>query len=270
MSRPLEGQTCARAPRRFPSQTKLFQSVPSPQPEGLIKDEADTLIWREELEDGRRAIVKMYRHRSVFDFARERLSRFRVQREHEVLTRLFSARVPCCEPLAWAYGRAPEHGRYECLATVEIDGARTALELLSSQKGEHWDLAPLFRIVRRMHESGVFHGVLKLHNILVVPGRELAFYVIDTPRAVLYSGSIVGTRMAWFDLLRLSSDAARTLGWPASRLPLEEYGLDEADRRTCLSHLQHFDPTKLVRARIRVCAVLSRFGKGYASAARRA
>jgi len=242
------------APRCFPPGSPLFAAPPAPPAAGRLKDDAETIIWPADLEDGRRAIVKMYRRRGAAAFLRERLSRFRVQREYAALAQLSASGVPCSEPLAWAYGRSVEHGRYELLATLEIPAARSVMELVRDGQERHLDLAPLFRSVRRMHEGGVFHGALKLHNVLGARGRggELGYHVIDMPRALLFRGSLVGTPMADFDLLRLATDAARVLGEPAERLPLAEYGLDERARRDVLARMPGFRASKGARMRIHV------------------
>lgn len=260
--------SAAAAPRGVPSALPLFAAPPVPPTAGRIKDDPETLIWPQALSDGRRAIVKMYRQRGALALARERLSRFRVQREYEALVRLSASGVPCSEPLGWAHGRSDEHGRYELLATLEIPAARSLMELVRDGGVRELDLAPLFRSVRRMHEGGAFHGALKLHNVLGARGSggEFGFHVIDMPRALLYRGSIVGTPMGEFDLLRLATDAARILGWPAERVPLAAYGLDEAERARILARMPGFKATKGVRLRIRLRAQLAqlaeRFGVG--------
>jgi tRNA A-37 threonylcarbamoyl transferase component Bud32 len=263
VSRPTQGHAFAGAPRWFPVGSAPFEGEPTPTGR-RIKDDPDTIIWAEELHSGRRAIVKMYRHRSGFASLRGRLSHFRVQREYEVLARLSAAGVPTSEPIAWAHGRTHEHGRYELLATLEIRAATSVMELAraDSAAAANFDLAPLFRSVRRMHEGGVFHGSLKLHNILAARGTgdELTFHVIDTPRALLYPRSIVGTPMARFDLLRLVADVSSRLGRSGPEIPLQAYGLDEAGRRALLARLPGFGSRKLARATIRARALASQVG----------
>ena len=177
----------------------------------------------------------MYRHRGPVTTLRERTFRFRVQREFEALHHLQQWGIPCSEPIAWAHGHSAEHGRFEILATWEVAGAQSLRALAAATRAENirWDLSSLYRNLRRMHESGMFHGVLHLRNVLA--GRDAAgdraFYIIDTPGALLYPRSIVGTSMALFDLLLLSSQAARHLELPEARIPLEAYGMDEPSLR---------------------------------------
>ena len=244
-------------PLMFAHAATLFRAPPSPAAGALIKSEPETVIWAQDVGAERRAIVKMYRHRGPITTWRERTFRFRVQREFEALSHLQSRGIPCSEPLAWAEGRSAEHGRFEILATWEVAEARSLRTLAASAKADNlrWDLSSLYRDLRRMHESGLFHGVLHLRNVLA--GRddagEWAFYLIDTPGAMLYPRSIVGTSMARFDLLLLSSQAVRHLELPEAQIPLEAYGTDAPALRP---HLAGFHPTRFDRQRIKAEAAL--------------
>ena len=235
----------------------LFRAPPSPAAGALIKSEPDTVIWAEDVGAERRVILKMYRHRGPITTCRERTFRFRVQREFDALTHLQSRGIPCSEPLAWAEGRSAEHGRFEILATWEVAEAQSLRALAAVTKAENirWDLGTLYRDLRHMHESGLFHSVLHLRNVLA--GRdaagERAFYIIDTPGALLYPNSIVGTSMARFDLLLFSSQALRHLELPPANIPLEAYGADAPALRP---RLAGFRPTRFDRQRIKAEAAL--------------
>jgi hypothetical protein len=243
----------------------LFSASPSPSAGSLLKNEPDTLIWAEDVGAHRRAVLKMYRHRGPVTTLRERTFRFRVQREFEALSHLQRSNIPCSEPIAWAHGQSAEHGRFEILATWEIAGAQSLRSLAGLTKAEdiRWDLSPLYRDLRRMHESGMFHGVLHLRNVLAGHDGtgERAFYIIDTPGAMLYPISIVGSSMARFDLLLFSSQAMRHLEMPAAQIPLEAYGADAPALRP---HLAGFQPTRfdrqLIKAEAAVRLMIARRG----------
>lgn len=265
MRRPPRWRAYAIDPLVFPQAAALFSESPSPSAESLIKNEHGTLIWSQDVGAQRRAILKMYRHRGPVTSLRERTFRFRVQREFEALDHLRRWGIPCSEPIAWAHGHSAEHGRFEILATWEVAEATSMRALAGATragatKAENirWDLSSLYRSVRRMHESGMFHGVLHLRNVLAgLDGAgDRAFYIIDTPGALLFPHSIVGTRMASFDLLLLSSQAVRHLGLPGSRIPLEEYGLDEPALQAIRLRLSGFQPTRFDRQRIKAEAAL--------------
>ncbi len=168
----------------------------------LIKAEPKTLIWSEPLASGGRAVVKMYRRKSFYDPARRWLVPYRVEREFELLTHLHRHAVPCAEPLWWSHGRNRANGRHELLATREIEGAVPLAELLSGTATRP-DLAALFRLARRMHECGISHGAFYPTNVLALmpPGAPPACYLIDMAHGCRFTGSIVGTRPAVFDLL---------------------------------------------------------------------
>ncbi len=244
-------------PLVFAHAAALFSASPSPTAGSLLKNEPDTLIWAQEVGAPRRAILKMYRHRGPITTWRERTFRFRVQREFDALTHLQSRGIPCSEPIAWAHGQSAEHGRFEILATWEVAEAQSLVALAAATKAENirWNLAPLYRDLRRMHESGMFHGVPHLRNVLA--GRdaagERAFYLIDTPGALLYPNSIVGTSMARFDLLLFSSQALHHLELPAAQIPLEAYGADAPALRP---RLASFRPTRFDRQLIKAEAAL--------------
>ncbi len=241
----------------------LFRGSPSPAAESLLKNEPDTLIWAQEVGAPRRAILKMYRHRGPITTLRERTFRFRVQREFDALSHLQCWGIPCSEPIAWAHGESAEHGRFEILATWEVAEAQSLRALAGVTTAENipWDLAPLYRDLRRMHESGMFHGVLHLRNVLA--GRdasgERAFFIIDTPGALLYPRSIVGTRMAHFDLLLFSSQAIRHLNLTPAQIPLGAYGGAAGVLRP---RLAAFHPTRFDRQRIKAEAALRLVGAG--------
>lgn len=257
MTAPARLHAYALDPLVFAHAAALFSESPSPAAEALLKNEPDTLIWAQDVGAQRRAILKMYRHRGPVTTLRERAFRFRVQREFEALHHLQQQGIPCSEPIAWAHGDSAEHGRFEILATWEVAEAQSlrALAGVTKAEGIRWDLSPLYGNLRRMHESGMFHGVLHLRNVLA--GRdgagERAFYIIDTPGALLYPKSIVATSMARFDLLLFSSQALRYLELPAAQLPLEAYSADAPALR---SRLAGFQPTRLDRQLIKAEAAL--------------
>jgi hypothetical protein len=256
-------------PQLLPQVTALLATLPDPAAGSLIKTERRTLIWHQDTGAGHRAVLKMYRHRGPIAFLRERHTRYVVQREFEALDHLRKWGIPCSEPIGWAHGYSTEQGRFEILATREVAGADSLRSLADRTQAEGipWDLAPLFRSVRRMHESGMFHGALHLRNILVARDAEglAAFHVIDTPRALLYPGSIASTRMALFDLLLLASEAVKHLGIPGPNLPIQAYGLRDRPLQAFLRQLPGFQPTRFDRQRIRVEASLrlahARFGR---------
>jgi hypothetical protein len=193
----------------------------------MLKREASTLIWRETGADGRPTVVKVYRRRGVMLAARSALFRFRVEREHRRLEHLLRHGVPCTEPLGWAHGYSRAHGFHEVLVTAEVAGAVPLDVFLAAGAVEPWTLAPLFRLVRCMHESGLCHQALYASNILVRPGvvPETRYVIADLPRSWTFPGSIVGTAMAALDVLDLAYTIVEA-GVPIEAVPVEAYGSD--------------------------------------------
>jgi tRNA A-37 threonylcarbamoyl transferase component Bud32 len=198
--------------------------------DAIIKDEPKCLIRSESLADGTRAVLKMYRHRGAAGALREALFGCRVRREYTVLDRLARGGIPCTPPLFWKRGCSRENGFYETLATREIPGALALDTLWASGRKPAGRIAweALFEIVARMHGCGVFHGALSPKNILIVSTASLpaAFFLVDAARAKLFSKSILGRKIAGYDLLQLVLKLERLLGPGACRPYLARYGLD--------------------------------------------
>ena len=239
---------------RLPDDTWALSSPPGAT---IIKDEDRTLIWSQTLPDGDRVVAKMYRHRNLIDFSRERLSRFRVQREFDTLARMVRHDVPCSEPVFWTYGRSPENGRYEILVTREIADATPVRELILSGRDHtsDLDLRPLFRVVRRMHASGVYHGALNTRNVLLAAG---GYYIIDLPRSLLHRGSIEDQFAAWADMLCLCHNLCYFSKRSPDTLPIDAYGWDTQTRKEFLGALTGYSRQRIQRWRVRIRIVLSR------------
>lgn len=99
-----------------------------------------------------------------------------------------------------------------------------------------------------MHESGLCHQVLVGRNVLVAPGSDgtLRCVIIDLPRAWIFPRSIVGSRMAWFDLQDLTFNLVSN-GVPEASVPLDAYGLDEGQRALLWDSLGNHPNGKLRR-----------------------
>ncbi len=209
----------------------------------LIKVEFGTLIWSEPIPDGGRAVMKMYRQRPFHDPARRLLLSYRADREYRALSHLVRHGIPCSEPLSWTRGRHHLHGRYELLATREIVDV-AALDVLLQQPGAVTDLAPLFQLARRMHDSGVSHGAFVPRNILAsfpVHGVP-AFHVIDMAYSRIFPRGIAGTRMASFDLLDLLHQVRLYFPPERCRAWLVDYGLGESAADSLMTRLARHRP----------------------------
>ena len=172
--------------------------VARPGRAGLIKEEPKTLVWRQPLPDGTRAVWKLYRHRRIALPERLGLYRNRALREYAALRHLDRHGIPCSRPAFWAEGRDPTEGAYALLVTHEIAGACDFHSWINAARGTQSPLMqPLFRLVADMHRSGLQHGTLLERNVLLSPS---GFHLIDFPRSHLYPQSIEGRPAGWFDL----------------------------------------------------------------------
>ena len=201
-----------------------------PEPDAILKLEDRTVVWREGEVGGTGKVVKLYRRRGGITALRSRVFRFRTEREFRRLQHLARWGIPCTPPQGWAAGWTPEHGHHEILVMEEVEGA---VELgLHLAEGGAMDLAPLFQMVRRMHESGFCHQTLYAANVLVSnQGRPGGgdFVMCDVPRSWTFPRSILGTSMARYDLLDLAASLVE-VGVPPTELSLEAYDLREGKR----------------------------------------
>lgn len=254
MSARLLRVSCLRAAGVSPDTVELLlpdENVPAE----LVKVEPGTLIWSAKLADDTRAIVKMYRHRTRLQARRTRVSSFRARREYEALLRLSERRVPCSEPLFWAHGEAKVHGHFELLATHAIEGAVPLTTWIAdaSESARTAVLHSAFRSVRSMHASGVRHGGLSFKNVLVAPAQgEVAVFLIDFSRSVLFPHDIAGTRMAWFDLADLTNKVIRRLGSAACAPLLASYGLRPGEAQRITRFAERHKSTRHLRRRLRL------------------
>lgn len=197
--------------------------------DNLIKAEANCLIFTEQLEDGTSAVMKMYYRRGLANATREFVLNFRVQREFRILGHLADCKIPCTRPLFWTYGYCRAFGFYEVLCTRHIPNAISLRTFLSSASitDKNIDLGPLMVLVYNMHRSGVYHGALSTKNILVdaTDSAQVKFYHIDLARGWLFPGSILGKRIAWFDLLKLVKKVESRLAIGYCRPYLSHYRL---------------------------------------------
>jgi len=184
-----------------------------------IKDEPGTLVWREASSSGEPRVAKLYRHRGWLTWVRSRVFRFRAEREFHRLRHLEGWGVPVTPPLGWGAGRSREEGFHELLLMRElpevvpldhyIRGALQEGRLERTSAGDPlpMDLTSLFRMVRRMHESGLCNQTLFASNILIRPSTEPGegnhFFLSDLPRSWVFPRSLLGTRRALWDLLDL-------------------------------------------------------------------
>jgi len=230
----------ARSAGPAPDPVPGFEALPG---QTLIKEETHTLIWSEPLPAGGRQVIKMYRRQPFYEPASRWLLPYRAEREHGALSRLLRHGIACSEPLWWRRVRDARYGRCDLLATREIEKA-SPLELLLRREKAAPDLTPLFRLLRRMHDSGVLHGALMPRNVLVsrpVDGQP-AFHLIDLARSRQFPTGIAATRIAFFDLKSLLHAVGKEVPLKQAANWLAAYGLAESDTQAILAGLARHRP----------------------------
>ena len=221
----------------------------------LIVANRETLIWAQRLEGGIPAVLKMYRRRGEIIWQREKRFRFRVQREFNALAYLDTRGVPCSQPIFWSRGCSPQFGRYEILATREIENVAQLDTLFSANDPAVAapSLRAAYELIRRMHQSGCHHGRMFGRNILVARwDTQPEAYILDMPNAILFPYDITGTRMAWMDLYFLTVGVAKRAGAAACREPLRRYGLGPGAIDTFVDHVHGRRVSHLTKTRFRV------------------
>ncbi len=235
----------------------------------LLVTNRKTLIWSQYLDGDTRAVVKMYRDRGFISWQREKVFRFRVQREFDSLTFIDAREIPCSRPIFWSHGCSPHFGRYEILATREIENAVRLDEFVKTngQSVTNPSLAVSYELVRMMHRTGCHHGAMYPRNILVTgrDTRKPVAHIIDMPGTILFPYDITGTKMAWIDLYCLTADAIikNTDADKCTEL-LKHYGLSDDAARRFVNNVKSYRPSKLAvnlfRAESETWELLSRFG----------
>jgi tRNA A-37 threonylcarbamoyl transferase component Bud32 len=218
----------------FSCQTNGYKSHIKPtkiDTQKIIKKEKKCLIWAERLEDDTQAIVKMYYRKGILNFIRAKILNFRVQREYKALRQLEYNAIPCSIPLFWTYGYCKEYGFYEILCTRLISNIEPLMDFLDQTQlvKEDFGLAVLFKMMYRMHTSGVYHGALSSKNVLVnaAGNTQLQYYIIDLAHSRLFTSSIFGKMIAWYDILTLFRSIENKLGIGYCKPYLTQYGLGE-------------------------------------------
>jgi len=219
----------------------------------VIKEEPRTVVWRALLPSGVPAIVKAYRHRSLYDFSRESLTRFRVQREFDSLDFLSKNNVSCARPICWGYGRDSAFGRFETLVTHEELHTVGLRDHLASEPADTRWIEPAARLVRQGHDMGFYHGALASRNILVrlVGEQDLSCIFIDTPCSIIFPRSVTGTRMARHDLMVLLRDVYRFAGESPLAGFLAYYGSLTSSIRRIVDQVKDYRATRNTRNRVR-------------------
>lgn len=196
-----------------------------PSADRVIKREPRTWVWRESGGESGATVVKLYRKRGVFWWARSMVVRFRAEREFRRLAHLMRSGIPCTEPVAWTWGYSGQHGFHEILVTFEVPGA-VDLGAFLREGGDPATLGALFATVRRMHEAGFCHQALSARNILVRPTVEGPHFLIaDVPRSWTFPTSIAGRPMARGDVRDLVLSLVQHGVAPAA-IPVDAYGLE--------------------------------------------
>ena len=183
----------------------------------FIKIEKKCILWKDFLNNGKPVIFKLYKHRGLFNYIRERFLGFRVKREYDALEKLMLEDIPCSKPVSYEYGYSKTYGFYELLVTEEIQNVANLHDIIKKVNGKFKstiDLTPLFSAIKKMHLKGIFHGHLRPKNILARDNdnKNLQYFFIDMPHSEFFSKSIADKSLALYDLLKLITKIDSCLG----------------------------------------------------------
>jgi len=197
-----------------PLRANLFASVGALDAHAaarLIKRTVVRNVYRLELGDGREAIVKVYHQRGV----RRRLKGLAFGptplREWKTSRRLVAMGLPASRAVAVGIPRGGSSGVEGYLvveaaaSAVELNEGVVALGLAKGWSAETATLVgKLGRMVRRLHDRGVWHRDLHCGNVLVrtdALGEECPFVVVDLHRMWVGPRPGVGHRLSSISLL---------------------------------------------------------------------
>jgi len=104
-----------------------------------------------------------------------------------------------------------------------------------------------------MHRCGVYHGALSSKNILIdaTGGPQAKYYLVDLARGWLFPGSILGKRIAWFDILKLVRDVESDSGRGYCRPYLAQYGFGKEAIQKCYQDAYRFQSYSRKHKRIK-------------------
>lgn len=204
----------------------------------FYKVERKTLVWSAPAPTSdQQAVYKMYRQRGLISWQREKVFRFRVQREYDACSYLAEKNLRTTRPLGWFFGEHPDHGRYEVFVTEEISGAQNLLEVVKAKQADDLDFERLFILFREMHRQGFFHGRLDLRNVLGVPG-DSDYILMDAPQAMMFKRDLFGSAMAYYDLQQISYYTHDYLGGESAHALLMTYGLTDSEANRIMERVR--------------------------------
>jgi tRNA A-37 threonylcarbamoyl transferase component Bud32 len=182
------------------------------------------------------AIVKVYRYTKAWDRFRYRFLRHRAEQEWVALGRFLAAGLPAPLPLAVGELRAGGTAAGGGLITAFLDGTVPLVGALQDRlagerglpDGARALLADSGRLVRRLHDHGIWHRDLHAANILVA--RESgALHFIDLHSCYFFRRLAGWQRRAGFAKLLVSLE--KTVPAEGLRVLIAAYGADALDRR---------------------------------------
>jgi hypothetical protein len=201
----------------------------------VLKDEPDALVER--LGSGSDAVVqKTYRNRGLRRL-QSLCRQSRAQREHDRLSRIAAAGVPCLQPLGWS-----EHRQFCCvlsstLVTRWLPDAVPLKNVLPELRagGRFAARRALARamgaLVAGLHRAGLLWNTPMPRNALVVGAPELARIVVaDPPACLVLGGDLRRRRLALIDLYLGAFSPSRRGDWSRAERLRWLLGYTDGDR----------------------------------------
>jgi 3-deoxy-D-manno-octulosonic acid kinase len=165
-------------------------------------------------------ILRRYQHGGVFGgfTGMLHLGLSRALEELRVTARAEASGAPVPHVVCLALWPAAGPFWSALIGTREERGARDLYEVLAASDDARTRL-PLLRevgtAVRKLHEAGVDHRDLQLHNVLVAEeGGKRRIVVIDLDRAIYHSSGRLSSRLRARSLGRLFRSAVKNGLWP--------------------------------------------------------
>jgi tRNA A-37 threonylcarbamoyl transferase component Bud32 len=187
--------------------------------EFVLKDEpAATVVVRGTGPDA--VVEKTYRNRGL-RWLQSLWRKSRARREHDHLTAIAAAGIPCLQPMRWSERRRWQGVDESLLVTRFLPDATSLKEALQvtprTDRARARLASAMGELLARLHRAGFLWCTPMPRNVLVAGDRTQARLVVcDTPACVPFRGSIHGSRRARIDLFLAAFSPSRRRDWSAS------------------------------------------------------
>ena len=214
----------------------------------VIKDEPLTRVERVATEAGT-VVRKVYRSRP-FLLWRTFLQIARARREHHNLERIGRAGVPCVRPVSWRQMRALGCVVESEIVTVFEPEAVSLKQVLAESSSDSCEerrelVVETGRLLRSLHGAGFLSCRFTPRNVLVLgEASQRRLMLCDLPYAFHFRQSILGRRIAGFDIFDIAFSSPRRRDFSATERLRLLLAYTDGDRSRCSTPVATLEPSQ--------------------------